>query len=75
MTFLNINTAAFTYQIFKEEIFFFKEDNYFILEFIDLKKKSNWLLSEYKYSLFLCQTNGFHKCSAWFNDSLIVASA
>lgn len=39
MTFLNINTAAFTYQRFKEEIFFFLSSKYFILEFIDLKKK------------------------------------
>lgn len=38
MTFLNINTAAFTYQSFKEEIYyFFLDDKCFILEFIDLE--------------------------------------
>lgn len=63
MTFLNINTAAFTYQIFKEEIFFLKKINILYSSSSIWKKNSNWLLSEYKFSLFLCQTNGFHKWS------------
>lgn len=39
MTFLNVNTAAFTYQSFKEEIYIYiyLDDKCFILEFIDLE--------------------------------------
>lgn len=73
MTFLNINTAAFSYQIFKEEIFFF-EDKYFILEFIDLKKKLIDCYENISIVCFYVRRMVFISV-VWFNDSLIVASS
>lgn len=72
MTFLNINTAAFTYQIFKEEIFFFKKINILFSSSSIWKKKLIDCYVKISIVCFYVRRMVFISV-AWFNDSLVIA--